>query len=78
MTTEAQGIHLINAWDQLLTAMKDAGEEDLEALLDFHVIHMVGGFQAWPELARQLHHAAELIREAVRVSGKDKVAEVKA
>lgn len=72
MPTETQGVRVLTAWEELLEALKESGDEGLQVVRDLHVLTMVGGAAMNTSLFHHLHERAELVRQALRRCEVDK------
>ena len=72
MPTETQGVRVLTAWEELIQALEESGDEGLQVVRDIHVLTMVGGTDVHTSLFRDLHERAEAVRQVLRRCEVDK------
>lgn len=66
MPTEAQGIRTLTAWEALIQALEESGDDDLQVVKDLHVLCGVGGAGVRVHLFQLIHERAQDVRQALR------------
>lgn len=72
MPTEAQGIRTLTAWEELIQALEESGDDDLQVVRDLRVLCGIGGPDVHVSIFREIHERAEVIRQALRRCEVDK------